>query len=105
MLCAHTVRRLKPGTFDEFAAAFRPPEGELPPAGWVRFVMLRPRGGEDAVVTFGFFDGTFEELEASQVDHGYADRVAAAAPFVEEVLVNGVYEIVMDLNSEAARTP
>jgi hypothetical protein len=34
MLCAHTVRRLKPGTFDRFMAAFRP-EGDDLPAGWV----------------------------------------------------------------------
>ena len=31
MLCAHTVRRLKPGTFDRFAEAFMPtPETPLP---------------------------------------------------------------------------
>jgi hypothetical protein len=102
MLCAHTVRRLKPGTFDQFAEAFRPGDGETPPAGWVRFVMLRPHGGGDEVVTFGFFDGTLEQLEASQVDHGYADRVAAAGQYVEEVVVNGVYNIVVDMNVQAA---
>jgi hypothetical protein len=102
MLCAHTVRRLKPGTFDQFAEAFRPGDGEAPPSGWVRFVMLRPHGGGDEVVTFGFFDGTMEELEASQVDHGYADRVAAAGQYVDEVVVNGVYDIVVDMNAQAA---
>ena len=102
MLCAHTVRRLKPGTFDRFAEAFRPGDGEAPPAGWVRFVMLRRHGGGDEVVTFGFFDGTLEELEASQEGHGYADRVAAAGQYVEEVVANGVYDVVTDLSAQGA---
>jgi hypothetical protein len=102
MLCAHTVRRLKPGTFDQFADAFRPGDGSAPPAGWVRFVMLRPHGGGDEVVTFGFFDGTMEELNSSQGDHGYADRVAAVAPFVDEVITNGVYDVVVDLHTQAS---
>jgi hypothetical protein len=102
MLCAHTVRRLKPGTFDQFAEAFRPGDGEAPPAGWVRFVMLRPHGGGDEVVTFGFFDGTMDELEASQVDHGYEARRDAASAFVDEVVTNGVYDIVVDMRAQGA---
>ena len=69
MLCAHTVRRLKPGSFDEFAATF-PDE---PPAGWVRFHALRGIDDPDEVVTFGFFDGTLEELERSQEERGYRE--------------------------------
>lgn len=94
MLCAHTVRRLKPGTFDDFAEAFRPPGGEAPPDGWVRFDMLRGLSDENVVITFGFFDGTVDELEASQTDHGYAERRRAAEDaYVDEVLLNGVYEV------------
>ena len=33
MLCAHTVRRLKPGTFDQFRDAFMPGADERRPAG------------------------------------------------------------------------
>ena len=92
MLCAHTVRRLKSGTFDEFMEAFMP-DPDSPPAGWVRFHALRNLADEDQVVTFGFFDGTLEELEASQDDHDFEERRDAIAPFVEEVLVNGVYDV------------
>lgn len=91
MLCAHTVRHLKPGTFEQFMAAFLP--GDDPPAGWVRFHALRNLADPDQVVTFGFFDGTLEELEASQDDHDFETRRDAVAPFVEAVVVNGVYEI------------
>jgi hypothetical protein len=101
MLCAHTVRKLRPGTFEQFAEAFRPPEG-TPPPGWVRFDLLRGLADPDQVITFGFFDGTLEQLEATQDDHGYADRLAAAAPFVESVIVNGVYDVVVDYKTEGA---
>lgn len=53
MLCAHTVRRLKPGKYDQVMAAFRPQEDELP-AGWTRFHALRGLADENEVVTFGF---------------------------------------------------
>jgi hypothetical protein len=103
MLCAHTVRRLKPGAFEDFATAFGPP-AEGVPAGWVRFVMLRKRGDEDQVVTFGFFDGTLEELEASQADHHFEERRDAAGAYVEEVIANGVYDVVVDHRAEGAMT-
>lgn len=96
MLCAHTVRRLKPGKFDEFKETFGPDEENRPP-GWVRFHVLRSLADENEVVTFGFFDGTLEELERSQADAGYEERRASVDPLVEEVVVNGVYEIAESL--------
>ncbi len=101
MLCAHTVRKLKPGTFDQFKEAFRPPEGTDAPAGWVRFHMLRGLSDENEVVTFGFFDGSLEELEASQGDD-YRSRLDAIAPYVESVVANGVYDVVVEVTPERA---
>ena len=94
MLCAHTVRRLKPGSFDEFRQKFGPPDDA--PRGWVRFHMLRNLNDPDEVVTFGFFDGTLEQLEASQAGHGYDERRDEAGRYVDQVIANGVYEIVED---------
>jgi hypothetical protein len=92
MLCAHTVRRLKPGAYDRFRETFGPPEDA--PAGWVRFHMLRNLADPDEVVTFGFFDGTLEELERGQREGGYQELRDATDPLVETVVANGVYEIV-----------
>src|ERR671925_1877164 len=97
MLCALTVRQLKPGTFEQFAEAFRPSDTDSPPAGWVRFNMIRDVSDENRIVTFGFFDGTLEELERSQGEQGYEERRDAAGEFVEEVLVNGVFDVVVDM--------
>ena len=74
MLCALTVRQLKPGTFERFAEEFGPRESEGPPRGWVRFDMLRDLADQNRVVTFGFFDGTFDEFEQSQAESGYEER-------------------------------
>jgi heme-degrading monooxygenase HmoA len=100
MLCALTVRQLKAGTFDQFAEAFRPSDSDSPPPGWMRFHMVRDTADDNRVATFGFFDGTREELQRSQVDHGYDERRAAAEEFVEDVLVNGVFEVVVDMKAE-----
>jgi hypothetical protein len=98
MLCALTVRQLKPGTFEEFADAFGPRESEGPPRGWVRFDMLRDLADDNRVVTFGFFDGTLEELEQSQSEHGYDERRTAVEDVVDEVVVSGVFEVVRDMS-------
>jgi len=103
MLCAHTVRRLKPGTYEEFKEAFFPDVDEQAPAGWIRFHALRKLGDEDEVVTFGFFDGTIEDLERSQDDADFDERRKAIEPLVDEVIANGVYEITEIRETEAAK--
>jgi hypothetical protein len=97
MLCALTVRQLKPGTFERFAEEFGPRESEGPPRGWVRFDMIRDLSDENRVVTFGFFDGTLEELERSQSEGGYQDRRAVVDDLFDDVPVNGVFEVVREL--------
>jgi hypothetical protein len=101
MLCAHTVRRLRPGTFDQFMETFRPEEEDLP-AGWVRFHALRGLADENEVVTFGFFDGTLEELERSQENGDYQSRREAIEPYVETVIANGIYDVAVSWIPEGA---
>ena len=101
MLCAHTVRRLKPGTYEEFREKFGP-DPDNRPEGWVAFTMLRSLANPDEVVTFGYFDGTFEELERNQSEQGYDEVRGATDPLVDAVIANGVYEIVTSLTTEGA---
>jgi hypothetical protein len=102
VLCALTVRKLKAGKFDEFRDKFGPEE-ETPPAGWVAFHMLRSLADENEVVTFGFFEGTLEELARNQEELGYQGRVSEIAPLVESVLANGVYEFELAVQSMDTR--
>ena len=97
MICALTVRTLKPGTFEEFRAAFlgdRLPDD--PPPGFVRFNMLRNTENPDEVITFGFFDGTPDELRRSVGEAGYQEQMAKIEPYVTGVGADGLFEIVED---------
>jgi hypothetical protein len=98
MLCALTVRTLKPGTFDQFREAFmRPMEGGEPPPGWVRFNMVRSTENPDEVVCFGIFDGTLEQMRSSIAgDRDTQQR--EIEPFVAAVGADSVYEVVEDLS-------
>jgi hypothetical protein len=98
MVCALTVRTLKPGAFEQFREAFVPDENpENMPAGWVRFNMVRNAENPDEVICFGFFDGTVEELRRGAAETGYDDQLAAIAPFVESVGTDGLFEVVEDV--------
>jgi hypothetical protein len=95
MLCALTVRKLKPGSMEDFKAAFIPGDDMEAPAGWKRFYAIRNVADENEVITFGFFDGTLDQLRASQQESGeYDQRRAAADEFVESVGADGVFEVV-----------
>jgi len=101
MYCALTVRKLKPGTVEQFKQAFIPNDDTQVPAGWKRFYAIRNVAEENEVVTFGFFEGTLEELRASQQDNGEYDRRRAAADeFVESVGANGIFEVVEERSME-----
>lgn len=102
MYCALTVRKLKPGTMEQFKQAFIPDDDMEAPAGWKRFYAIRNVADENEIVTFGFFDGTLEELRASQQDGSgeYERRRAEADAFVESVGADGVFEVVEERSME-----
>jgi len=93
MLCAMTQRKLKPGSFDDFRAAFVPDDEEAP-AGWKEFYAVRSLDDENEVITFGFFDGNLAELKESQRGGHYDARREAADRFVESVGVDGLFEVI-----------
>jgi hypothetical protein len=103
MLCALTVRKLKPGTFEQFREAFMRYENlQNPPAGFVRFNMIRNRENPDDVVSFGFFDGTIDELRRVAAEQAYDEQLKAIAPFVESVGADGLYEIVEEFTAPSS---
>ena len=97
MLCALTVRTLKPGTFEQFREAFLRHEDLVnPPAGVVRFNMIRNLDNPDEVVCFGLFDGTVDDMRRFAADQGYDKQLEDIAPFVESEGADGLYEVVAE---------
>lgn len=107
MICAHTVRKVKPGQAKAFVDAFTPSDEQVHPgSGWVRFFALQGQGDPDTVVTFGFFDGTREEMEASQRDQGFDDhRRQAEEGLVEQVISNDIYDVLVHMKVGEPATP
>ena len=98
MMCALTVRRLKPGSYDEFRRAWEP---DPYPEALTRAYHLRNQEHPDEVVSFGFLDVTAEELDRLRDDPAFLEaegrRMARMAPFEAEVLVNSVFEVVEEV--------
>jgi hypothetical protein len=93
MICALTVRKLKPGTFEQFREAFMEGEPDEGAAG-SQFFMVRNTRDPDEVICFGLFDGTLEELRSSDLYSGYDEQMKKIEPFVEFVGTDGMYEVV-----------
>jgi len=94
MICALTVRKLKPGAYEQFRDAFMRDFADTPPEGFVRFHMVRNSDDPDEVISFGFFDGSPEQLREVAAKEGYAEQLERIAPFVESVGADGLYEVV-----------
>ena len=98
MLCFLTARRLKPGSFPAFREAWEPNEWD---PRFVRAYHVRNLNDEDEVISFGLFDGTAEDYEAMPRD---PDRVDRMTPFIEEILVDGVYEVIDEVTPSRGGT-
>jgi hypothetical protein len=101
MICTLTARRLKPGSGEDFKNAFEA-AGEGAPEEvmkrWKKVYVCRDVRDENVILTFGMFDGTVDELrEIQSGTGGEDDRTGAFEPFVDEVLLDGSYEVLMEI--------
>jgi len=101
MICTLTARRLKPGAYDAFRAAWDP--GDAPAdviARWKQVYHVRDVADENVVISFGFFDGSLDELRDLQGRFPRDAQVDRVSEHVEEVLLDGAYEVVEQLTPE-----
>jgi heme-degrading monooxygenase HmoA len=99
MLCALTVRKLKPGAYEEFRRAWEP---EQVPEGFTRAYHLRNLEDTDEVISFGFFDGTIDDLRRVQRDSDYAGQRARVDATVESTGTDAIFEVVEEVDLAAA---
>jgi len=98
MICTLTARRLKPGAYDAFRAAWDPGDGAAEVlARWHPIYHVRDVADADVVISFGFFHGSQEELAEAQAQMDRGDQVDRIAASVDLVLLDGAYEVVEQL--------
>jgi hypothetical protein len=99
-ICTLTARRLKPGTYESFRAAWDPGEHSDDPAlqRWKRIYHVRDVADPDVVISFGLFEGTVDELREIQAGMGRSEQVEAVSPHVAEVLLDGSYEVIEEID-------
>jgi hypothetical protein len=102
--CALTVRKLKPGSYDEWRKAWWPEDSteEMPENGEVYIV--RNVKEPDEIIAFGLFTGDLEEFEKSMDPEDERKRQEAMAPFIESIGADGVYEVIEKIGSGSGST-
>ena len=104
MLCALTVRTLKPGTFDQFREAFMQARGSRQPADRLRALQHDPEQRRTLTRSSASGSSTAPSTSCarSPPSTGYAEQLEAIAPFVESVGADGLYEIVEEFTARPA---
>lgn len=100
--CALSVRRIKPGAWEDFRAGWdaREQGGDHPPF-ITRIMHLRSVEDPDLVVSFGLAEGDPAEFQAYMSAPAWreldARRQAAMAPHVVETMVDGLFEVAEEI--------
>jgi hypothetical protein len=92
MYCALTVRKLKPGTYDEWRKAWWSDDDTMPEGG--EAYIARSLADPDEVVAFGLIEGNLDDIKASMDEGKEKARQEAMAPFIESVGADAIYEVV-----------
>lgn len=105
MLCALTVRRLKPGTWAEFRRAWEP---ERWPPGSIKAYHVRNLEDENEIVSFGLFEGTVEDFQRWREENDpdgqlEARRQERMAEFVESTGVDAIFEVIDEVTPSGFR--
>jgi heme-degrading monooxygenase HmoA len=94
MIVMFSARRLKPGAWEQFRRAWDP--GEARPPGFQRAYHARNIRDEDEIISFGLFDMTEADYHRwrAETDAQEMQRIDRVSQFVENQLVEGVFEVV-----------
>jgi hypothetical protein len=100
MMCAVTVRSIKPGAYDAFRRAWAPDPW---PAQLQRVVLSRNGEDPNQILTASYFDIEPEDLEAARDDMSVLEaeeaRLHRMAEHVERVVFKGIFEVVEEIEA------
>jgi hypothetical protein len=91
-----TVRRLKPGTYDDWRKAWEPDEW---PEGAQKAYILRNVDDPDEVIAFGFYDADLAEARRDpKLQEMQRTRFERMTPYVDSTGADGAYEVVEEVS-------
>ena len=95
MMCAVTVREIKPDSYEQFRKAWEP-DPWMPRLD--RALVLRNEDNPDQVLTIGFFSATQDEMDTEIRDdpavlEAEDRRLRRISEFEERVVLNGIFEL------------
>jgi hypothetical protein len=94
---ALTVRKLKPGSYDEWRTAWEGDRSKWPEG--IHAYVLRNLSDPDEIVAFGITDRAMEELRTPDFEEEQRARTEAMAPHVESVGADAIYEVIDEVET------
>jgi hypothetical protein len=92
MYSALTVRKLKPGTYDDWRKAWRGTDEEMPEG--VQAYILRNLKDPDEIIAFGLIEGELDQIREGMDPEAERARQEAMAPYIESIGADGIYEVI-----------
>ena len=96
---ALTVRKLKPGTYEDWRKAWEGDPDEMPEGGEV--YIIRNLKDPDEIIAFGLIEGDIDEMRSSMDEDEERKRQEAMAPYIESTGADGMYEVIERIGAKA----
>jgi hypothetical protein len=94
---ALTVRKLKPGTYDDWRKAWEGDRSDWPEG--VQAYVARNPGDPDEIVAFGLIErDDLSDLRSEMAQEQQA-RTEAMAPYIDSVGADGFYEVIDEVST------
>jgi hypothetical protein len=108
MMYAMVVRRLKPGTYDEFRRAWEPDTSHDWPTGMTRIWIGRSDDDPDVIATWSLFEVDQTAYDALRDDPEWLaaeqHRMQRMAEFEEGVIASGFFHVIEEIVPPEAGT-
>ena len=101
MFSALTVRKLKPGTYDEWRKAWGSDEDI--PEGAEAYI-VRSLTDPNEIVAFGLIEGNMDEIKEMMDEDQERARQEAMAPYIESTGADGIYEVIERIGAKTGAT-
>lgn len=108
MICAMTARRIAEGKVDEFLEKFGSAPEQMPPEIEEKFKAVyacRDVRDPNTILTFGLFDGTYDEFRELQSRDEREEQLEEIDPLVEEVVFDGSFDVIREFIGAGAPAP